>query len=155
MATILYVYAGIWFLWSKKTIVIFQKEKGNTFTLLTIFMKSLQKEQNGTNLLLWPPICRNKPAITPKWFNSYETNFRFPRNFHENNFPTIVDDKVAFMNWMKTRETTTHLLYFVVIIMSSPIKPSLFRVTLDFSNSCIFNSKFGVLFSSKYVSCET
>ena len=24
------------------------------------------------------------------------------------------------MNWMKTRETTTHLLYFVVIIMSSP-----------------------------------
>ena len=30
----------------KKTIIIFQKEKGNTFTLLIIFIvKSLQKEQ--------------------------------------------------------------------------------------------------------------
>ena len=37
-------------------------------------MKILQKEQNSTNLLLWPPICRNKPAITPKWFNSLDTN---------------------------------------------------------------------------------
>ena len=38
----------------KKNIVIFQKEKGNTtFTLLIIFIvKSLQKEQNSTNLLL-------------------------------------------------------------------------------------------------------
>ena len=34
-------------------IIIFQKEKGNTFTLLIIFIvKSLQKEQNSTNLLL-------------------------------------------------------------------------------------------------------
>ena len=33
--------------------IIFQKEKGNTFTLLIIFMvKSLQNEQNSTNLLL-------------------------------------------------------------------------------------------------------
>ena len=32
---------------------IFQKVKGNTFTLLIIFIvKSLQKEQNSTNLLL-------------------------------------------------------------------------------------------------------
>ena len=44
-----------------------QKERGNTFTLLSIFIvKSLQKEQNSTYLLLWPPICRNKRAITPK-----------------------------------------------------------------------------------------
>ena len=37
----------------KKNIsIIFQKEKGNTFTLLIIFIvKSLQKEQNRTNLL--------------------------------------------------------------------------------------------------------
>ena len=36
-----------------KNIIIFQKEKGNTFTLLIIFIvKSLQKEQNSTNLLL-------------------------------------------------------------------------------------------------------
>ena len=40
-------------------------------------MRSLQKEQNNTNLQLWPPICRNKRAITPKWINSQETNFTF------------------------------------------------------------------------------
>ena len=39
-------------------------------------MKILQKEQNSTNLLLWPPIWRNKSAITPKWFNSLDTNSR-------------------------------------------------------------------------------
>ena len=34
-------------------ITIFQKENGNTFTLFIIFIvKSLQKEQNSTNLLL-------------------------------------------------------------------------------------------------------
>ena len=67
---------GVWILWSKKNVIIFQKENGNTFTLLIIFIeKSLQKEQNSTN----PPICRNKPAITPKWFNSLDTNSRcFP-----------------------------------------------------------------------------
>ena len=48
-------------------VIIFQKENGNTFTLFIIFIvKSLQKEQNSTNLLLRPPICRNKSAITPK-----------------------------------------------------------------------------------------
>jgi hypothetical protein len=37
----------------KKNTIIFQKEKGNTFTHLIIFIvKSLQKEQNSTNLLL-------------------------------------------------------------------------------------------------------
>ena len=39
---------GVWFLWSKKKniIIIFQKENGNTFTLLIIIIvKSLQKEQ--------------------------------------------------------------------------------------------------------------
>ena len=55
---------GVWFLSSKKRkfVIIFQKEKGNTFTLFIIFIvKSLQKEHNSTNLLLWPPICWNKP----------------------------------------------------------------------------------------------
>ena len=34
-------------------VIIFQKENGNTFTLLIIFIvTSLQKEQNSTNLLL-------------------------------------------------------------------------------------------------------
>jgi hypothetical protein len=37
----------------KKNIIIFQKENGNTLTLLIIFIvKSLQKEQNSSNLLL-------------------------------------------------------------------------------------------------------
>ena len=37
----------------KKIVIIFKKENGNTFTLLIIFIvKSLQKEQNSTNLLL-------------------------------------------------------------------------------------------------------
>ena len=36
-----------------KFVIIFQKENGNTFTLLIIFIvKSLQKEQNSTNLIL-------------------------------------------------------------------------------------------------------
>jgi hypothetical protein len=36
----------------KKIVIIFQKENGNTYTLLIIFVvKSLQKEQNCTNLL--------------------------------------------------------------------------------------------------------
>ena len=69
---------GVWILWSKKKEkknLIFQKENGNTFTLFIIFIvKSLQKGQNSTNILLWPPICRNKSAITPKWFNSLDTN---------------------------------------------------------------------------------
>ena len=56
-------------------VIIFQKENENTFTLLFIFIvKSLQKEQNSTNLLLWPSICWNKSSITPKWFNSLDSN---------------------------------------------------------------------------------
>ena len=59
----------------KNFVIIFQEENGNTFTFLIIFIvKYLQKEQNSTNLLLWPPICLYKSAITPKWFNSLDTN---------------------------------------------------------------------------------
>ena len=73
-AAILHVYA--WGLNFMKNF-FFQKEKGNTFTLLIIcIVKSLQKEQNSTNLLLWPPIWWNKSAITPKWFNFLDTNSR-------------------------------------------------------------------------------
>ena len=37
----------------KKNIIIFQKEKGNTFTLLIVFtVKSLKKMEKRTNLLL-------------------------------------------------------------------------------------------------------
>ena len=47
LAAILHVYAG-------GLNFIFRKENGNTFPLLIIFIvKSLQKEQNSTNLLLY------------------------------------------------------------------------------------------------------
>ena len=43
----------------KKKNNVLKKEKGHNFTLLNIFIvKSLQKEQNSTNLLLWPPIMK-------------------------------------------------------------------------------------------------
>ena len=57
-------------------IINFQNEKANTVTLLIILIiRRLQIELHSTNLLLWPPICRNKRAITPKCYNSLETNF--------------------------------------------------------------------------------
>ena len=54
LAAILHVCArGFEFYEVKKNVIIFQKENENTFTLLIIFIvKSLQKEQNSTNLLL-------------------------------------------------------------------------------------------------------
>ena len=40
----------------KKNIIILEKEQGNTFTLLIIFIvKSLQKEQNSPNLHTMTP----------------------------------------------------------------------------------------------------
>jgi hypothetical protein len=55
LAAILHVYAGglNFYEVKKKYIIIFQKENGNNFTLFIIFIvKSIQKEQNSTNLLL-------------------------------------------------------------------------------------------------------
>ena len=54
LAAILHVYSGgLIFIKYFFFIIIFQKENGNTFTLSIIFIvKSLQKEQNSTNLLL-------------------------------------------------------------------------------------------------------
>ena len=44
---------GFDFYEKKINVIIFQKENGNTFTVLIIFiLRSLQKEQNSTNLLL-------------------------------------------------------------------------------------------------------
>ena len=59
----------------KKILLFFKKKREVLLIIFTV--KSLQKEQNSTNLLLWPPICRNKPAITPKWFNSLDTNSNY------------------------------------------------------------------------------
>ena len=49
---------GVWILWSKQKIfvIIFQKENGNTFTLLFIFIvKSLQKEQSKAQIYYYDP----------------------------------------------------------------------------------------------------
>ena len=47
------LYRAFVFYEVKKDIIISKKGNGNTFTLLIIFIvKSLQKEQNSTNLLL-------------------------------------------------------------------------------------------------------
>ena len=85
LVAILHVYAGGFEFYEVKKkifVIIFQKENGNTFTLFIIFVvKSLQKKQNSTNLQLWPPISRNKSVITPKWFNSLDTNSTFLPQF--------------------------------------------------------------------------
>ena len=55
LGAILHIYAGgLNFKRLKQFMLLFfKKENGNTFTLLFIFIvKSLQKEQNSTNLLL-------------------------------------------------------------------------------------------------------
>ena len=52
LAAILHVYSEFYEV-KKCFVIIFQKENENTFTLLIILIvKSLQKEQNSTNLLL-------------------------------------------------------------------------------------------------------
>ena len=117
LEAILHVYVGdlIFMKW-KKILSFFKKKR--EILLIIFVVKSLQKEQNRTNLLvwkvrqiqndffkptflpknlfscvcwkkmktpkrhfeinwpLWLPICRNNPAITPKWINSKETNFK-------------------------------------------------------------------------------
>ena len=75
---------GIWFLWFF-FVIVFKKEKGNTFTtfLIIFVVESLQKEQNSTDLILWPQICWNKSAITPKWFNSLDTSSNLMANIWE------------------------------------------------------------------------
>ena len=84
----------------EKHIIIFKKEYGNTFTLLIIFIvKSLQKEQNSTNLLLWPQICRNKHAITPKWFNSFYTNSNVDPRHLKNWLMVMIRDLIKMIQW--------------------------------------------------------
>ena len=46
------------------------------YTFKYFFSKKSSNRAFGTNSLLWPPIYRNKSAITPKWFNSLDTNSR-------------------------------------------------------------------------------
>ena len=70
LAAILHAYAGGLNSMKWKKIIIFQKENWNTFTLFTIFIVKIAQ----IYYYVWPPICRNKSAITPKWFNTLDTN---------------------------------------------------------------------------------
>ena len=44
------------------------------YTFNHIYSEKSSKRANSTNHPAWIPICQNKPAITPKWFNSLDTN---------------------------------------------------------------------------------
>ena len=112
------MFMPVWILWSKKKkfVIIFQKENGNTFTLLIIFIaKSLQKEQNSTNLLLWPIICRNKHAITPKWFNSLDTNSSW-KVFVSFNLMRSSKNcvKLLFLSFLLFRENADRFFFLVI-----------------------------------------
>ena len=53
----------------------FSKRKLKYFdTFNHYFSEKYSKRANSTNHPVWPLICRNKPAINPKWFNSSDTN---------------------------------------------------------------------------------
>ena len=109
-------------------------------------MKSLQKEQNSTNLLLWPPICRNKPAISPKWFDSLDTNSNIiPKITYQNivqrdmnkffvHLPFGVVYKTdIFFGWSKNNWKIDLEIYSPLkITMAQPI--TIFLCTVVFSN---------------------
>ena len=69
---------GVWFLWSKKKLKsYFSKRKWKYFdTFNHNSSEKSSKRADSTNHPVWPLICRNKPAINPKWFNSSDTNSR-------------------------------------------------------------------------------
>ena len=75
------------------------KKKMLLFFKIIFIVKSLQKEQNSTNLLLWLPICRNKPAITPKWFNSLDTNLLSICTGILGTFDILQFEISSLMNW--------------------------------------------------------
>ena len=121
---------GVWILWSKKKkifVIIFQKEKGNTFTLFIIFIvKSLKKEQKSTNPLIWPPICLNKSAITPKWFNSLDTNSKWStgnRLVHQTSQKarTLSYSSIGNQKIRKTKDSLSHYIFWWYY---TPMEPS-------------------------------
>ena len=60
----------------------FKKIRVFLYTFKYFFSKKSSNRAFGTNPPLWPPICRHKSAITPKWFNSLDTNSR--------NYPKLI-----------------------------------------------------------------
>ena len=78
---------GVWILWSKKNVIIFQKENGNTFTLLIIFIvKSLiycyDPQSAGINLQ--SPQSDSTPwTLTLGWWEKQIEHSNFKRNGHK------------------------------------------------------------------------
>ena len=69
---ILHIYAGVLIFMKYEKYIIILKKKREILLHFYLFLswKVFKKEQTGTNPLLWPTICRNKRAITPKGINS-------------------------------------------------------------------------------------
>ena len=61
----------------------FSKRKWKYFdTFNHYFSEKYSKRANSTNHPVWPLICRNKPAINPKWFNSSDINSTISTKSH-------------------------------------------------------------------------
>ena len=109
---------GVWILWSKKKkiVIIFQKENGNTFTLLIIFIvKSLQKEQNSTNLLLTPGLSgfwdqsQANSALYIAFWSVEPTDFK---NVIVENIPPALSeiDQHAFWNFIENKNDENSIM---------------------------------------------
>ena len=123
-------------------------------------MKSLQKEQNSTNLLLCPPICRNS-WITPKWFNSLDTNSIRNSNLeqfelHSRDFSRKTDWtflKTNLLSWVISIIPS----YYVVVFSNRKSRNSsqfgdLKRLTVTFSSKSTIGKINSTQFDSKQVS---
>ena len=123
---------------------MFQKENGNTFTLLIIFIvKSLQKEQNSTNLLLWPQSAGIKLQLpqsdsTPSTLNS--NNYAYIYWF---NALSYIHDSGQLLtrpdSFVLDTALTTYSLHYTTIIEQRS------RLLTNISDSCI----------SLYLNCLT
>ena len=85
---------GVWFLWSKKKNPFPKRKWKYYYTFYHNFSEKSSKRTNSTNHPIWTPICRNKPSITPKWFNSLDTN---SRNSPCVQLPSIQFDLLKYM----------------------------------------------------------
>ena len=99
------------------SIINFQKEKENTFTLLIILIvKSLQIEVHSTNLQLWLPIYRDKRATTPR---------RLTLQLQQND----MRDKHSYLNW-KLVKVGIPLRFYVTELVNNKSERDIFFLIL-------------------------